>query len=173
VEKRELAHLVSADEFRSVLALFPSGVTVVTRRLSNDRPYGMTVSSFTSVSLRPPLVLVCIDKSATFISDLPPRLPLAINMLSEDQQALAVQFAERRDEDRFRDIEWFSGWKDVPILKGTVAAFLCSLEQSVEAGDHLILIARVHEISQHEGRSLVWCERSYHCLPPPPDQSSL
>jgi len=173
MEQLQSPSSVSPDEFRAALALFPSGVTVVTRRLPDGQPYGMTVSSFTSVSLRPPLVLVCIDKSARFITDLPPEVALAVNMLSEDQENLAAQFAGRHEEDRFRGVEWFSGWRDVPILNGTVAAFLGSLEQTVEAGDHLILIVRVHEISQHEGRSLVWCERSYHCLPPPPDQTRL
>jgi len=169
----ELSGYVSADEFRAACALFPSGVTVVTRRLNDGRPYGMTVSSFTSVSLRPPLVLVCISNLDIFVKHLPPHLPIAVNVLSEDQPDIANQFADPNEADRFRNIEWLEGWETLPLLKGVVATFACSLQQTVEAGDHVVLIAGVHEIFQHEGRSLIWCESKYHCLPAPPDRFRL
>jgi flavin reductase (DIM6/NTAB) family NADH-FMN oxidoreductase RutF len=157
--------LVSAAEFRSASGLFASGVTVVTRRLPENSPYGMTVSSFASVSLAPPLILVCIDCGARFLRDLSLREPFAVNILSEHQQHIAARFASRDEEDRFSGVEWISGWKDVPLVAGVVVTFACSLRQTVQSGDHLILIGEVHEIQRHRGSPLVWCDRGYHCLP--------
>lgn len=158
---------VEAALFREICGLFPSGVTVVTRRHADGRPYGMTVSSFTSVSLDPPLVLVCVEREAGFMQELRPGLPFLVNVLGEDQQHLAKRFSKRPEEDRFLGIDWEPGWSDVPHLKGTVASFACTLTQTVEAGDHFILLGAVTELHRHEGRALVWCERGYHCLPRP------
>lgn len=156
---------VSREDFRAICGLFPSGVTVVTRRLSDGRPYGMTVSSFTSVSLDPPLILVCIDSSAGFVVGLKPGLSFLVNVLGEDQQHLAKRFSNRQEDNRFFGVKWTPGWKDVPRLEGTVASFGCSVEQIIEAGDHFVLIGAVQELERHQGRALVWCERGYHCLP--------
>ncbi|MBV8549783.1 MAG: flavin reductase family protein [Acidobacteriaceae bacterium] len=158
---------VSAAEFRSICGSFPSGVTVITRRLANGLPYGMTVSSFTSVSLHPPLILVCVDKDAGFLEAMEPGLPFIVNVLSEDQQHLAKRFSDRGEEDRFAGVDWTPGWANVPLLGGTVASFGCSLDRIVEAGDHLVLIAAVRELQRHQGRPLVWCDRAYHLLPRP------
>jgi flavin reductase (DIM6/NTAB) family NADH-FMN oxidoreductase RutF len=156
---------VSTEEFRATCGLFPSGVTVVTRRLEDGRPYGMTVSSFTSVSLEPPLILVCIDASAGFVEGLKPELPFIVNVLSENQQHLAKRFSNRREDNRFSGVDWTPGWANVPRLVGTVAGFNCSLERIVAAGDHFVLIGAVRQLERHQGRALVWCERGYHCLP--------
>jgi flavin reductase (DIM6/NTAB) family NADH-FMN oxidoreductase RutF len=161
----ESKHEVSAADFRSACGLFASGVTVVTRRLPNDSPYGMTVSSFTSVSLDPPLVLVCIDRGAQFLRELSPHEPFAVNILSEQQQHMAARFASRDEEDRFSGIEWVPGWSGVPLVAGVVVTFACSLHQTVQSGDHFILIGEVRDIHRHKGSPLVWCDRGYHCLP--------
>ena len=153
-------------EFRAACALFPTGVTVVTRRLHDDRAYGMTVSSFTSVSLEPPLVLVCIDKRAGFLSGLRGGVRFAINVLREDQEKIAVRFSRPPESNRFSGIESFE-IEDIPVLAGTVAIFVCTLQQLIEAGDHFVLIGEVDSIERYPGRALVWCESAYHCLPPP------
>lgn len=158
---------VTAAAFRSVCGLFPSGVTVVTRKLNDGRPYGMTVSSFTSVSLHPPLILVCIDKEAGFLQDLHGELPFIVNVLNEEQEQLARRFADRRETERFSGVAWFSGWENLPQLENTVAIFGCVLDRAIEAGDHLLLIGSVRHIEWREGWPLVWCNRAYHCLPRP------
>ena len=157
---------VSPDDFRAVCGLFPSGVTVVTRNLKDGRPYGMTVSSFTSVSLAPPMILVCIDKSAGFMENLSTGLPFIVNVLSESQQHLAQRFSSRREDNRFAGLDWLVGWQNVPLLEGVAASFGCYLSRAVEGGDHLILLGSVQHVMQHGNRSLVWCESKYHCLPP-------
>lgn len=164
---QETSSEVAAEVFREVCGVLPSGVTVVTRRLEDGRPYGMTVSSFTSVSLEPPLILVCIDKQAGFADRLDVSLPFVVNVLSEEQKHLAKRFSNRREEDRFSGVDWNSGWQDVPLLAGTAASFDCAVVQIVEAGDHFILIGAVSGVRAHGKRALVWCERNYHVLPRP------
>lgn len=156
---------VSAADFRAVSAFFPSGVTVITRRLPDGRPYGITVSSFTTVSLEPALILICIDRSSRFTDEIRSGAPFLVNVLSEGQELIARRFADRLQPDRFQGIGWNSGWSGMPLLEGTVATFGCSVNKVVEAGDHLVVIAAVHELHRHEGRALVWCERQFHSLP--------
>ena len=158
---------VAASDFRGACGLFPTGVTVVTRRFPDGSPYGMTVSSFTSVSLDPPLILVCIDRRAAFLLELADEMPFAVNVLREDQQEIAVRFSRTPEGGRFAGIEWVEDSRGLPLLGGAVASFACSLEQVVEAGDHFLLIGGVEEIRRQSGRALVWCESSYHSLPAP------
>ncbi|MBV9085427.1 MAG: flavin reductase family protein, partial [Acidobacteriaceae bacterium] len=133
----------------------------------SGQPYGMTVSSFTSVSFRPPLILVCIDRRAGFALDVTDELTFAVNVLREDQENVAVRFSTPPEEGRFDSFAWMPGLNGVPLLKGIVASLTCSLERVVEAGDHLIFIGCVQDIRLHGGSSLVWCQSNYHCLPPP------
>ncbi len=165
--------LVSGAEFRAACGLFPTGVTVVTRRLNSGRPYGMTVSSFTSVSLEPPLILVCIDRRAGFSPGLTPGIAFAVNMLSEHQQELSVHFSKPPESDRFGAVAWREGWGGVPILNGIVASLACEVDRVQEAGDHFIVVGAVREIKRFGGRPLVWCESGYHCLPPPREGDRL
>ena len=157
--------MVTAAEFRSACGLFASGVTVVTRRLPDGSPYGMTVSSFTSVSLDPALILVCIDRNARFLRDLASDQSFAVNILGEEQQHIAARFADRKEDDRFSGVEWSAGWDALPLVSGVVATFACRLAQKVQSGDHFLLIGEVRQIQKHKGSPLVWCDRGYHCLP--------
>lgn len=159
---------VSSAEFRAACGLFPSGVTVVTRRSRDGGAYGMTVSSFTSVSLHPPLILVCINKLARLVVNDGHASHFAVNILSERQQELAVRFSALPDHLRFEGLPWHEGWGGVPLIEGVVASLACTTHSIVEAGDHFILMGQVHDIQMHSGRALVWCESRYHCLPTPP-----
>jgi flavin reductase (DIM6/NTAB) family NADH-FMN oxidoreductase RutF len=136
--------------------------------MTDGRPYGMTVSSFTSVSLEPPLILVCIDRTARFVLDLPDRLPFAVNVLNEQQQEIAVKFARSDDQDRFFGVDWEPGWEKVPHISGAVTTFDCSLRGALDGGDHMILLGEVREILRGEGSPLIWCDRAFHCLPARP-----
>ncbi len=128
----------------------------------------MTVSSFTSVSLEPPLILVCIDKRAGLLHHVPEPKLFAVNVLHEEQQPLAIRFSRAVEEHRFLDLPWDSGSEGVPLIPGAVACFICTLEQNIEAGDHHVLIGRVQEIRRSPGYPLIWCASAYHCLPRPP-----
>jgi len=154
---------IDKTHFCRTCARFVTGVTVVTVLDADGTPHGMTASSFTSVSLDPPLVLVCVDHRATVLEHLRRAGHLGINVLSEDQRELSVLFA-RRGQNRFNGIEWHAGQTGVPLIPGALAHFECGLNKMVDAGDHAILIAEVLHAEHREGRPLVYFGSDYHRL---------
>jgi len=154
---------VDKDHFRRTCARFPSGVTILTMLDREGAPHGMTASSFTSVSLDPPLVLVCVDHRATVMEHLRGCEYFGINILSEEQHELSTRFA-RRNEDRFDGVAWAPGHEGVPLIRGVLASFECDMHRVVDAGDHAILIGEVLHAEHHEGRPLVYFGSGYHKL---------
>lgn len=154
------------SEFCRTCAKFPTGVTVVTVLDAEGSPHGLTASSFTSVSLEPPLVLVCVDHHANVLQHFRRSDHLAINVLDETQQELSVRFA-RRGEDRFDGVEWYPGQNGVPLIPHAIASFECAIHRTVDAGDHTIFIAEVLGISYREGRPLVYYGSGYRKLDGP------
>jgi len=151
------------DLFRRACAQFATGIAVVTILDRAGVPHGMTVNSFTSVSLDPALVLICIDDRAAILPQLLAAESLAINVLAEHQSDLSSRFA-RKTEDRFEQLDWTMGELGSPVLAGMLAVFECTLVQSVEAGDHHVLIAAVQFIHWHEGRPLLYFNSRYQSL---------
>ena len=151
------------SEFCRTCAKFPTGVTVVTVLDQGGGPHGLTASSFTSVSLEPPLVLVCVDHNANVLDHFRRSDHLAINVLDETQQELSVRFA-RRGENRFDGVEWRPGQNGVPLIPGAIASFECAMHRMVDAGDHTIFIAEVLGVTYCEGRPLVYYGSGYHKL---------
>ena len=149
-------------EFRVACSLFPTGVTVVTRLMADRRPHGLTVSSFTSLSLDPPLVLVCIDLRSSFLKGLTENELFAINVLNEDQKHLSIHFSRPREEERFQRVAWHKGEGGVPLLSDAVATFQCELSRAVDAGDHRVLIGEVRRLEYRKLAPLVWYGGSYH-----------
>ena len=154
---------VDKAEFCRTCAKFPTGVTVVTVLDADGSPHGMTASSFTSVSLDPPLVLVCVDHRAKVLEHLRGTEHLGINVLSEGQHELSAHFA-RRGQNRFDGVEWYAGHAGVPLIPGVLASLECRMHRLVDAGDHAILIAEVLGVSHREGRPLVYYGSGYHKL---------
>ena len=154
---------VGKDHFCRTCARFPTGVTILTVVDANGVPHGMTASSFTSVSLDPPLVLVCVDHRATVLAHLRRAQHIGINVLSEDQQPLSEHFA-RRGHDRFDAVEWYAGHGGVPLIPGALASFECTVHRMIDVGDHTILIAQVLDVEHSDGRPLVYFASGYHKL---------
>ncbi|MFT5656961.1 MAG: flavin reductase (DIM6/NTAB) family NADH-FMN oxidoreductase RutF [Gammaproteobacteria bacterium] len=127
---------------RDAFGSFMTGVTVVTTHDKDDNPLGFTANSFTSVSLDPPLVLVCLANSSANYDVLVNNDRFAINVLCENQKEVSNTFA-RPVDDRFATVNWRQGPHGSPILDGVSAWFDCSSHKQVEAGDHVILIGRV------------------------------
>ncbi|SMX42431.1 flavin reductase [Octadecabacter ascidiaceicola] len=121
-----------------------TGVTVVTSRDVNGTPIGFTANSFTSVSLDPPMVLVCVANTSRNLDTLVKATGFAVNILAEDQIDVSNTFA-RPVEDRFASVNWHKGSYGTPILAGVTAWFDCSMHKTVIAGDHTILIGQVEE----------------------------
>ena len=131
-------------DYRHALGAFLTGVTVVTTLDRQGSPRGFTANSFTSVSLDPPLVLVCIDKRASsfevFVEG--DGDGYAVNILSESQQTVSSAFATATD-DRFAHVEWHTGPAGHPVFEGAAAWLDCRRHDLVDAGDHVIMIGRV------------------------------
>ena len=154
-----------AATLRRVLGSFVTGVTVVTTCDGDGAPHGFTANSFTSVSLDPPLVLVCVGHAVEGLEVYRECGGFAVNILADSQQVISETFATERPN-RFAGVRWREGVHGSPILEGCVAFLECAPEQRIEAGDHMILIGRVLASEHSAGRPLAFCRGSYLSLPP-------
>src|SRR5690242_17621787 len=149
-------------EFRRCLGQFSTGVTVITGR-AGETLVGMTVNSFSSVSLDPPLILWSVDKKSSRFPFFQAARHFAINVLAESQVALSRHFRQAVPE-QFADVEWESGKNGAPLLTGAAAAFECTREALHEAGDHVIIVGRVTRALLFERRLLLFSQGRY-CIP--------
>ena len=133
---------LDARALRDAFGTFITGVTVVTTFDADGTPIGFTANSFTSVSLDPPLLLVCISKTSQNLSVFTHTSGFAVNVLSEEQREVSQTFASQVD-DRFAVVRWQCGPHGSPVFDDVCAWFDCAIERTVEAGDHIILIGRV------------------------------
>ncbi|QCO55472.1 cag pathogenicity island protein Cag11 [Pseudorhodobacter turbinis] len=145
---------------RNAFGAFPTGVTVVTTRQPDGTPRGFTANSFTSVSLDPPMLLICIAKNAYSCETFMAADHFAVNILSEDQKNVSGLFASRQP-DKFENADWYAGHADMPVISGSLASLVCSQEKSVDAGDHIILIGRVEDYATNVGAPLGYHGGSY------------
>ena len=131
---------------RDALGCFATGVTVVTCVADNGKPTGLTVNSFTSVSLDPPLLLVCLARKAASAQALIGASHFAVNVLQTGQQPASIRFSTR-DEDRFGATPWSTGEAGAPILRDSLGVFECERFGVHDAGDHHILVGQVVKAS--------------------------
>jgi len=131
---------------RDALGCFATGVTVVTCLPDGGTPAGLTVNSFTSVSLDPPLLLVCLAKNAASAGPLIEASHFGVNVLQTGQQPASIRFSTR-DQDRFGATPWSCGEAGVPILEDSLGVFECERHAVHDGGDHHILIGRVVKAS--------------------------
>jgi len=158
------AYSVTPDEFRAALGRFSSGVTVITVKTSTGDTHGMTASSFCSVSLRPPLVLVCVDHLAETYLHVRERGRFGVSVLKEDQEALSEFFADpERNPDAARrlDISYNQMKSGIPVVADTLANLDCTVVQTHAAGDHTIFVAEVKEVIVAEGAPLLYFRGRY------------
>ncbi len=153
-------------DFKRACSRFPTGVTVTTVIGQNGLPFGITVSSFTSVSLSPPLVLICIDHRSPVLRHVAIGKHFGVNVLGEHQQELSIKFS-RDCNDRFTDVEWYAGRTGVPLLFDVPASFECEAIQSVVAGDHFIVLGRVLHVSSRDGSPLTYVNHCYGSISNP------
>jgi flavin reductase (DIM6/NTAB) family NADH-FMN oxidoreductase RutF len=155
---------VSPDQFRAALGRFASGVTVITVPTGDGGVHGMTASAFCSVSLRPPLVLVCVDHLAETYLHLRERCCFGVSILKEDQEALSEFFSdpERNPDAAYRlGITYKKMESGMPVLGDALAQIDCAVVESYPAGDHSIFVGQVNEISVHEGTPLLYFRGRY------------
>ena len=155
---------LSATEFRKAMGAFATGVTIITVDLDGE-VHGMTANAFTSVSLDPMLVLVCVDHSTRTHAHLHAKKRFGINVLCEDQRAISEYYArpqrvhERAEAEAGARFDRTS--HGTPILHGALAYFECRLEIVQEAGDHSIFIAEVEDVVVGEGDPLLFFRGKY------------
>jgi flavin reductase (DIM6/NTAB) family NADH-FMN oxidoreductase RutF len=152
--------IFTQHDFKSACSRFPTGVTVTTVIGRDGLPYGITVSSFASVSLSPPLVLVCIDHRSPVIGYLSVGTYFGVNVLRADQQEVSIKFS-RAWHDRFAGVQWSAGQTGVPLLCDALATFECEIVQLLVGGDHLICLGRVVHVNCRNGSPLIYVNRSY------------
>ena len=147
-------------QFRATLGRFATGVTILTMRDERGIPHGMTVTSFASVSLDPPLVLVCIGHEASLAAPLERTQHFAVNVLAAEQEAAAHTFAAT-DVDRFGGFMFELGVGDVPILAGSHAHVECRVHARHPAGDHTIIVGEVLHGATSDGEPLLYYRGRY------------
>lgn len=151
---------VTQEEFRAALGSFASGVTVVTTKDSHGKLLGITVSAFCSVSLSPPMVLICIEKSAGSHYAFEESNVFVVNILREGESALSELFASLR-EDKFDRIQYSRGIDGVPVLDNALASLECRVTFSYHGGDHSIFVGEVEKARVDNGDPLLYFRSNY------------
>jgi flavin reductase (DIM6/NTAB) family NADH-FMN oxidoreductase RutF len=154
---------IEQQHFRRVCSKYATGITILTVLEPGGGPQGMTVNSFTSVSLAPPLILVCIDRQTSILELFKLGTRFGVNVLQEEQKELSTWFA-RSGYDRFSGIPWSAGETGAPLLHGMLATIECEVTQMIEAGDHVVVIGAALHATWREGQPLVYFNSSYQSL---------
>ena len=153
---------IDEASFKLALSHFASGVTVVTTE-HDGRPYGLTVASFASLSLRPPLVLVCIEKSVKSHEALSAARKFGVSILAEGQADISNRFASKTEE-KFAGLQTRRGVLGVPLIEGALTTIECRTTDILAGGDHSIFVGEVVEIVAGEGNPLVYYRSGYRSI---------
>ena len=151
---------IEKNELRRVKGHFATGVTVITSIRSSGELHGLTANAFTSVSLIPPLLLVCIDKKAESYPCFDESGVFTVNVLAGDQEALSRRFAVTGG-DKFKGVSFRVGANGAPILDGALAYLECKVTQKIDGGDHTIYIGEIEQAETKEGKPLLFFRGGY------------
>ena len=154
---------IGSDEFRAALGRFPSGVTVVTTKDATGRFHGITVSAFSSVSLEPPMILVCIEKTTGTHYAFQESEFFVVNILAEGQEELSNHFASQIP-DKFDSVDYHLGIGEIPVLENAFVTLECRLAYAHEGGDHTIFVGLIEKSSVENGKPLVYWHSNYRKL---------
>lgn len=152
--------------FRNALGQFCTGVTAITTLAPDGAHVGITVSSFNSLSLDPPLILWSIANTTPSFACFQPDDPFVVNVLAADQESLAMQFAQSGSDQKFDGITTFQGLRGVPIIDGCVAYLECEVDARYPGGDHDIIVGRVRRIFNLRKAPLLFHGGAFHTLFP-------
>jgi flavin reductase (DIM6/NTAB) family NADH-FMN oxidoreductase RutF len=158
--------MIGADDFRKVLGHFASGVTIITTCDGDARPTGLTASAFTSVSLDPPLVLICVDHKSQSHPTIKERGCFAVNILSAHQQEISRRFASSR-LDKFEGVAHAISDLKLPLIEGAIAHLECTTVSVHVEGDHTIFVGRVERARMDAGEPLLYFRGQYDRLASP------
>ena len=154
---------VDEAQFKLAMSHFASGVTVVSTEHEGTL-YGMTVASFASLSLNPPLVLICIEKSVKSHDAIASAGKFGVSMLAREQSEISNRFASKKIEDRFAGVAWSRGDLGLPLIDGAICAIECTVQNQLAGGDHTIFVGEVSSVRTHEAQPLVYFRSGYREL---------
>jgi flavin reductase (DIM6/NTAB) family NADH-FMN oxidoreductase RutF/flavin-dependent dehydrogenase len=166
--RRAAAEQFDLRDFRRALGQFATGVTIVSTRGRDGGRVGLTVNSFSSVSLDPPLVLWSLAKDSSSYAEFTKATHFAVNVLAAEQHHLSRKFSSP-DVDRFKDVDCVDGPEGCPLLTGTTAHFVCRVVREFDGGDHVIVLGEVEYYKWREGEPLVFHSGRYHVATRHPD----
>ncbi len=154
---------IEKNELRRVMGHFATGVTVVTTHGGDGRYFGLTANAFSSVSLVPPLLLVCVDKKAESYPSFEQSKVFTVNILSADQEDISRRFAVSGG-DKFDGVSYRVGANGAPILGGVLAYAECKIVAAYEGGDHMIYLGEIEETGAVEGKPLLFYRGGYRSI---------
>ena len=154
--------MIDEADFKRAMSYFASGVTIVSTE-HDGRRFGMTVASFASLSLRPPLVLVCIERSVKTHDAIAAAGKFGVSILGASQGDISNRFASRV-EDKFEGVEVSRGASGVPLIAGSLTTIECEVREQLPGGDHSIFVGEVIAVSTAEGAPLVYFRSGYRNL---------
>jgi flavin reductase (DIM6/NTAB) family NADH-FMN oxidoreductase RutF len=153
--------MVDDAQFKLAMSHFASGVTIVTTE-HEGKPYGLTVASFASLSLHPPLVLVCIEKSVKSHDAVAASKKFGVSILGSEQTDVSNRFASKKVDDKFAGAATRRGELGIPLIEGALCTIECRVREQLPGGDHSIFIGEVVDIRAREGAPLVYFRSGYH-----------
>ena len=152
---------VCEDSFKQAMACFPSGVTIVTTIDETGQRSGFTASAFSSLSLKPPLILVCLANNADCFKTFNNQKQFAVNIIGPTHEELAFKFA-KKGCDKFEGGEFEQGSFGLPVLSDSPVSLECNTENIYSGGDHIILVGKVEYLSINGGTPTIWHEGKFH-----------
>lgn len=154
--------MVDDATFKLAMSQFTSGVTIVSTTHEGER-YGLTVSSFASLSLAPPLVIVCVERSVKSHDAIAAARRFGVSILEAGQAVLSNRFASKVD-DKFEGVATVTGSTGVPLIAGALCLIECTVRDILPGGDHTIFVGEVVRVSIGEGEPLVYYRSAYRAL---------
>lgn len=159
-----MSNTENTEQFRQVMGNYPSGVTIMTALDENGQPVGMTVNSFASVSLDPLMVLWMIDHKSSSANIFKNATKFNAHLLAADQEAVLRTFS-KKNIDRFAKVDWDIACNELPLITGSFGVFECDVVQTIEAGDHTIIIGEVSQIHSDIKEPLLYHRRTTGGIP--------
>ncbi|MBI3756362.1 MAG: flavin reductase family protein [Deltaproteobacteria bacterium] len=155
---------IEVRELRNVMGNFATGVTIITTKDATGKPFGLTANAFSSLSLDPPLLLICVDKKVDCYACFDDSKVFAVNFLSEGQDQLSTRFATKGIE-KFEGVPYKLGELGVALLDGAMAHIECKVANAYEGGDHMIYIGEIQNATVLSDQPLLFFRGKYFKLP--------
>ena len=156
---------IDGRELRNAMGLFATGVSIITTKDASGKPFGLTANAFSSLSLDPPMLLICVDKGVDCYACFDESKVFGVNFLSVAQEELSTRFATKGIE-KFEGLSYSVGELGVALLDGALAHFECRVAHAYKGGDHTIYVGEVQRLVTMEGDPLLFFQGKYRSLAP-------